>query len=106
MKKRIDEIQESARIIDDIADKLIEDHIEMMNENRALLAEIEKKDAEIEALRSELALVAAHEREACARVCDETRYKGYCPPEDGAAPEYYDAAAESCADAIRARGEK
>ena len=51
------------------------------------------------------ALVAAAEREACAKICDETRFLGYCPPEDGAAAEYYDAAAESCAKEIRARGE-
>ncbi|NCW72852.1 MAG: hypothetical protein EBW12_07640 [Actinobacteria bacterium] len=50
-------------------------------------------------------LVAAAEREACAKICDETRFLGYCPPEDGAAPEYYDAAAQSCAKEIRARGE-
>lgn len=51
------------------------------------------------------ALVAAAEREACAKICDETRFLGYCPPEDGAAAEYYDAAAQSCAEEIRARGE-
>ena len=50
-------------------------------------------------------LIAA-EREECARICDKTRYKGYCPPEDGSAPDYYNAAAESCAEAIRARGEQ
>jgi hypothetical protein len=51
------------------------------------------------------ALVAAAEREACAKVCDGIRYGGYCPPEDGAAREYYNSAAAECADAIRARGE-
>jgi len=50
-------------------------------------------------------LVAAAEREACAKVCDDIRYSGYCPPEDGAAPDYYSDAAENCAYAIRARGE-
>lgn len=51
------------------------------------------------------ALVAAAEREACAKICDETRYTGYVPAEDGEARAYYDAAAESCAEEIRARGE-
>jgi hypothetical protein len=46
----------------------------------------------------------AAEREACAKVCDGIRYSGYCPPEDGGAPRYYNDAAEECADAIRARG--
>lgn len=50
------------------------------------------------------ALVAAAERDACAKVCDGIRYSGYCPPEDGAAPDYYNGAAEECAAAIRARG--
>jgi hypothetical protein len=44
------------------------------------------------------------EREACAKVCDGIRYSGYCPPEDGGAPRYYNDAAEECADTIRARG--
>ncbi len=51
------------------------------------------------------ALVAAAEREACEKVCDGIRYNGYCPPEDGAAPDYYNSAAAECAAAIRARGE-
>jgi hypothetical protein len=51
------------------------------------------------------ARVAAAERAACAQVCDDIRYNGYCPPEDGAAPDYYNSAAEECAAAIRARGE-
>jgi hypothetical protein len=50
--------------------------------------------------------IAATEREACAKVCDGIRYSGYCPPEDGGAPRYYNDAAEECADAIRARGAK
>jgi hypothetical protein len=45
------------------------------------------------------------EREACAKLCNGIRYSGYCPPEDGAAPDYYNSAAEECATAIRARGE-
>jgi hypothetical protein len=49
--------------------------------------------------------VVKAEREACAKVCDGIRYGGYCPPEDGAAPDYYNSAAAECADAIRARGE-
>jgi hypothetical protein len=48
--------------------------------------------------------IAAAEREACAKVCDGIRYSGYCPPEDGGAPRYYNDAAEECAAAIRARG--
>jgi hypothetical protein len=52
------------------------------------------------------ALVAAAEREACAKVCDGIRYSGYVPPEDGAAASYYDGAASDCADTIRARGNK
>lgn len=51
------------------------------------------------------ALVAAAEREACAKICDETRYTGYVPAEDGEARQYYDAAAEDCAEQIRARGD-
>jgi hypothetical protein len=50
------------------------------------------------------ALVAAAEREACAKVCDGIRYNGYWPPEDGAAPDYYNSAAAECAATIRARG--
>jgi hypothetical protein len=52
------------------------------------------------------ALVAAAEREACAKVCDDIRYGGYVPPEDGAAATYYNDAANECAEAIRARGEQ
>jgi hypothetical protein len=51
-------------------------------------------------------LVAAAEREACAKVCDDIRYGGYVPPEDGAAATYYNDAANECAEAIRARGEQ
>jgi hypothetical protein len=47
---------------------------------------------------------AAAERESCARLCDQTRWSGYVPPEDGAAATYYDDAATNCAEAIRARG--
>ena len=36
MRKQVDEIQEAARVIDSIADHLIEDHIDLMNENIAL----------------------------------------------------------------------
>lgn len=49
--------------------------------------------------------IAAAEREACAKICDKTRCTGYVPAEDGEARAYYDAAAESCAEEIRARGE-
>jgi ferric-dicitrate binding protein FerR (iron transport regulator) len=43
------------------------------------------------------------EREACAKLCVVERYTGYVPPEDGAAREYYEDAAQNCANAIRAR---
>ena len=59
-----------------------------------------------ESLERFAALVAAAEREACAKICDETRYTGYVPAEDGGARQYYDAAAEDCAEQIRARGEQ
>ena len=42
MKKIVDQIQENARMIDQIADCLLEDHIELMNGNAALRAENEK----------------------------------------------------------------
>jgi hypothetical protein len=63
------------------------------------------------------ALVAAHEREECAKVCDShaddqwSLYKGrppYTGREDGRASKYTEGqsdGAESCAAAIRARGE-
>ena len=41
-------------------------------------------------------LVAAHEREACAKVCDELQ--------NDAVAKYFDANAGECAAAIRARG--
>jgi len=53
-----------------------------------------------------IAKAVDEERESCAKVCDETRYQWYCPPEDGPAPNYYDNAAEDCAAAIRAKGNK
>lgn len=50
-------------------------------------------------MRSFAALVEAYEREACARVCEETNSASFreagCPAEGG-----------ECAAAIRARGEK
>ena len=42
-------------------------------------------------------LVAAHEREACAKVCDELQ--------NDAVAKYFDANAGECAAAIRARGD-
>jgi hypothetical protein len=41
MKAKVAQIQDNARLIDEIADCLLEDHIELMNENAALRAEIE-----------------------------------------------------------------
>jgi hypothetical protein len=49
-------------------------------------------------------VITSAERESCAKLCDETRWSGYVPPEDGAAATYYDDAATNCAEAIRARG--
>lgn len=46
-------------------------------------------------------LVALAVCEACVKECNQIRFSGYCPPEDGAAPHYYNEAAESCADAIK-----
>jgi hypothetical protein len=37
-----------------------------------------------------------------AEICDETKFKGYAPPEIGAAADYYNDAARNCADDIRA----
>lgn len=37
-----------------------------------------------------------------AKECESHRYTGYVPPEDGAAAEYYDQAANDCAAAVRA----
>lgn len=39
MKNKIAQIQENSRMIEDIADCLLEDHIDLMNENAALRAE-------------------------------------------------------------------
>jgi t-SNARE complex subunit (syntaxin) len=40
MKNKVTQIQENARLIDDIADCLLEDHIELMQENAALRSQI------------------------------------------------------------------
>jgi hypothetical protein len=47
------------------------------------------------------AMVAAAEREACAKVCDDVNQMAYDNPDDWAPWE----AADACAAAIRARGE-
>ena len=47
-------------------------------------------------------LVAAKEREACAKVCELESGDG---PDNGCCPTYWNEAQESCAAAIRARGE-
>lgn len=52
MKTRIDQIQENARMIDDIAEYLLDDHIELMNENSALRAENETLREERDEARS------------------------------------------------------
>lgn len=46
-------------------------------------------------------LVALAVYEACVKECNQIRFSGYFPPEDGNAPYYYNEAAESCADAIK-----
>ena len=51
-------------------------------------------------------MVADAEREACASICDNIRFSGYKPAEDGDADLYYNDAAMECADEIRARGNK
>ena len=48
------------------------------------------------------ALVAAHEREQCAKVCDEIGEEA----ESSQPNRYFDIVAENCAAAIRARNEK
>ena len=48
------------------------------------------------------ALVAATEREECAKVCETGIPDG---PENGCCPTFWDEAAEACAKAIRARGQ-
>lgn len=40
MKAKVTQTQDNARLIDEIADCLLEDHIELMNENAALRAEV------------------------------------------------------------------
>jgi hypothetical protein len=52
VKTRIDQIQENARMIDDIADCLLDDHIELMNETAALRAENETLREERDEARS------------------------------------------------------
>ena len=49
----------------------------------------------VDGLKEFAALVAAHEREACAKVCDELQ--------NDAVAKYFDANAGECAAAIRAR---
>jgi hypothetical protein len=41
-------------MIDEIADALLEDHVELMNENRSLLTALAKKDDEIAELKLEI----------------------------------------------------
>jgi len=64
-----------------------------------------QRDELVQKLPKLVAEAVAAEREACAKICDETRYTGYVPAEDGGARQYYDGAAEDCAEQIRARGE-
>ena len=76
--------------------------IRMAREAGGYLAELPNGDAWLfddnQQLERFAALVAAHEREACAKVCDELQ--------NDAVAKYFDANAGECAAAIRARGEK
>ncbi len=47
MKAKVTQTQDNARLIDEIADCLLEDHIELMNENAALRARIETLEASL-----------------------------------------------------------
>ena len=58
---------------------------------------------EIENLQRFAALVEQRVARECAELCDAITYEGYVPPEDGAARDYYDSAAQDCVDAIRAK---
>ena len=79
-----------------------EEIIRMALEAGGYLAELPNGDAWLfddnQQLERFAALVAAHEREACAKVCEELR-SGYTTLQA-------DIAATQCAAAIRARGEK
>ena len=83
-----------------------DDIIRMAKEAGLTLSSLCRWSAYSNDLERFAALVAAAEREACAKICDETRYTGYVPAEDGGARQYYDAAAEDCAEQIRARNEQ
>jgi hypothetical protein len=56
--------------------------------------------------QSQLAAAVAAEREACAKLCESIKYKGYVPPEDGQADSYFNGASQECAYAIRSQGEQ
>ncbi len=53
MKNKVAQIQDNARLIDGIADCLIEDHIELMNENASFRARIETLEASLRELLDE-----------------------------------------------------
>lgn len=55
----------------------------------------------LRALRQAVLEATIEERERCAKICETERYTGYVPPEDGSTAEYYNEAAENCAEAIR-----
>jgi len=59
-------------------------------------------DMDIAALDRFAKLVAAKEREACAKVCELESGDG---PDNGCCPTFWNEAQEACAAAIRARGE-
>jgi hypothetical protein len=54
-----------------------------------------------ERLKKFTMLVAVAVGAACLKECEKIRYSGYCPPEDGRAPDYYNDAAIDCAEAIQ-----
>ena len=58
---------------------------------------------EIENLQRFAALVERRVARECAELRDAIKYEGYVPPEDGGARDYYNSAAQDCADAIRAK---
>jgi len=78
-------------MIDQIADCLVEDHIKLMHENKALRDQIEIMNKEFDKY---LDAVIKAEREACAKVSEDYFSEGYCPM----------AVAEIAAE-IRARGQ-
>lgn len=53
MKAKVAQIQDNANLINEIADCLLEDHIELMNENAALRSQVEALEASLRELLDE-----------------------------------------------------